>query len=176
VSGIRLRHVSGLSLLTCVFSPLGVFIGVWIAHRFSVSEPFTEAVVIAFSASLIYSIALRFMGRLLPLARRTDSKKKPPQNAEFLFYLFMTPQNCDALVGDLEERYQLIHRRFGRRHANFWYCMQTVISLGPIVWAWAKRFALKPVMALIGWAVAKGLIGHDGWLATLAELLKRVRQ
>ena len=96
-------------------------------------------------------------------------------NAEYLFYFFLTPQNCDALVGDLEERYKLIHRKFGRRRANFWYWTQTVNSLRPIVWAWAKKLSLRPAMALIGWAVAKGFVGHDSWLAALVELWKRVR-
>jgi hypothetical protein len=99
----------------------------------------------------------------------------PPVNAEFLFYLFMTPQNCDALVGDLEERYKLIYKKFGRR-ANFWYWTQAIYSVGPIVWAWAKKVSLKPVVAVVGWAVGKGLLGHDGWLAALVELLKRIRQ
>jgi hypothetical protein len=99
----------------------------------------------------------------------------PPLNAEFLFYLFMTPQNCDALVGDLEERFKLIHKRFGRRRANFWYWTQTVMSIWPIAWAWAKKASLKPIVAVVGWAVAKGLLGHDSWLAALVELWKRVR-
>jgi hypothetical protein len=98
-----------------------------------------------------------------------------PVNAEFLFYLFMAPQNCDALVGDLEERYRLIHKKFGRRRANFWYWTQTVTSLGPIVWAWAKRVVMKPAIAFAGWAVAKGLVGHDSWLAALVQMWKRVR-
>jgi hypothetical protein len=106
---------------------------------------------------------------------RSTSSMKPPVNAEFLFYLFMTPQNCDALVGDLEERYKLIHRKFGRRRADFWYWTQAIWSLGPIVWAWAKQVSLKPVVAVVSWAIAKGLIGHDGWLAALMELWKRVR-
>jgi hypothetical protein len=99
----------------------------------------------------------------------------PPPNAEFLFYLFMTPQNCDALVGDLEERYKLIHKKFGRRRANFWYWTQTVTSVGPIVWAWGKKVVMKPAVAFAGWAVAKGLVGHDSWLAALVELVKKVR-
>ena len=98
-----------------------------------------------------------------------------PLNAEFLFYLFVDPQNCDALVGDLDERYKLIHKKFGRRRADFWYWTMAVRSLGPIVWAWGKQKALKPVLTIAGWAVAKGLIGHDGWLAAVVELLKRVR-
>ena len=99
----------------------------------------------------------------------------PPIDPEFLFYLFISPQNCDALVGDLEERYKLIHKKFGRRRADFWYWTQTVVSLGPIVWAWANKVLMKPVVAFAGWAVAKGLVGHDSWLAALVELWKRVR-
>jgi hypothetical protein len=95
--------------------------------------------------------------------------------AEPLFYVFMTPQNCDALVGDLEERYKLIHKKFGRRRANFWYRTQTVMSLGPIAWDWGKQKALKPLLGLAAWGLAKGLVGHDGWLAALVELWKRVR-
>lgn len=110
------------------------------------------------------------------IAKRAGSKKiTAPMNAEFLFYLFMTPQNCDALVGDLEERYKKIHKKFGRHRANFWFWVQALRSLWPVLWAWTKRVSLKPVVAVIGWAVAKGLIGHDGWLAALVELWKRVR-
>jgi hypothetical protein len=105
---------------------------------------------------------------------RSRVASRPPLNAQFLFYLFMTPQNCDALVGDLVERYKLIHKKFGRRRANFWYWTQTAMSLGPIVWAWAKRVVMKPVLALLGWAVAKGLVGHDSWLAAVVELWRRV--
>jgi hypothetical protein len=74
---------------------------------------------------------------------------KTPNDAEFLFYLLMTPQNCDALLGDLEERYKLIYKKFGRRRAKFWYWTHTVTSLGPIVWAWAKKVSMKPVAAIV---------------------------
>jgi len=98
-----------------------------------------------------------------------------PKKAEFLFYLFMAPQNCDALVGDLAERYKLIYKKFGRRRADFWYWTQTAMSLGPIVWAWAKKVILKPVIAVVGWAVARGLLAHDSWLAALVELYRKIR-
>jgi hypothetical protein len=103
------------------------------------------------------------------------NKVTPPLNAEFLFHVFMTPQSCDALLGDLEERYKLINKKFGRRRANLWYWTQTVTSLAPIVWAWAKKIPMKPVAAVVGWAIAKGMIGHDGWLAVLVEMVKKVR-
>ena len=66
------------------------------------------------------------------LTRRIRSKRQsgPPPNAQFLFYLFLDAQNCDAIVGDLEERYRLIHKRFDARRANFWYWTQAIRSHG----------------------------------------------
>ena len=101
--------------------------------------------------------------------------RTPPSNAAFLFYLFLDTQNCDAIVGDLEERYKLICKEFGARKANFWYWTQAIRSVGPIVWAWGKRAALKPVIGVIAWTVARGLVGHDSWLAELVEMWKRIR-
>jgi len=112
---------------------------------------------------------------LLASVFRQRVKVGPPRNAEFLFYVFMPPQNCDAVVGDLEERYRLIHKKFGRRRANFWYWTQAVRSLGPIVWVWTKKISLKPFAAAVAWAIAKGLIGHDSRLAVLVELYRKIR-
>jgi hypothetical protein len=109
------------------------------------------------------------------ISRFGESSGSPPTNAEFLFHLFLTPANCDALVGDLEERYRTIRRKFGKHRADFWYWTQTIRSVGPIVWAWAKKILRKPVIGLIGWAIAKGLIGHDSWLAVVVELWRRIR-
>jgi hypothetical protein len=82
----------------------------------------------------------------------------PPVNAQFLFYLFLDAKNCDALVGDLEERYKLIFKKFGASRANFWYWTQAIRSVGPIVWKWTK-------------AVMKRLSG----LAALLEIWRRIR-
>jgi hypothetical protein len=104
-----------------------------------------------------------------------EPRIQAPLCAEFLFYVFMSPQNCDAITGDLEERFRLIYSKFGRRRANFWYWWQTAISLGPIVWVCVKKKAMKPALTLAAWALGKGLIGHDGWLALVVEWFKRSR-
>jgi hypothetical protein len=87
------------------------------------------------------------------LIRNEDKNKpsRPPLNAEFLFYLFLNQSNCDALVGDLEERYKLIRKKFGARRANFWYWVQVLTSVGPIIWAATKRLlrAVSGVAALV---------------------------
>ena len=33
----------------------------------------------------------------------------------------------------------------------------------------------KPIIGVIAWAVAKGLLDHDSWLAALVELWRRIR-
>lgn len=76
-----------------------------------------------------------------------SSGNRPPLNAEFLLYLFMGRQSCDALVGDLEERYKVIRKKFGQRRANVWYWTQVFISLRPIILAWVKK--MSGVVALI---------------------------
>ncbi len=101
--------------------------------------------------------------------------KSPPLNAAFLFYLFLDAKTCDAVVGDLEERYRLIYKKFGARRAKLWYWKETIRTTGPSFWAWGKKAMLKPVIGVIGWAMAKGLIGHDSWLAALVEMWKRIR-
>jgi hypothetical protein len=106
-------------------------------------------------------------------ARKATSH--PLLNVQFLFYLFLDPKNYDAIVGDLEERYKLIHQKFGARRANFWYCTQAIRSLGPIVWVWMKKAAVKPILGVIGWAAAKGLLNPDSWLAAVVEIWKRIR-
>jgi hypothetical protein len=103
----------------------------------------------------------------------------PPLNAEFLFYLFMKPKDCDAIVGDLEERYRSIRKKFGVRRANFWYWSQTIRSVGPIVWQWLTKLALKPVLATSTWLITHGLLKDGSVLEfvknILAELTKRIR-
>ena len=116
---------------------------------------------------------------LAPHARKTIPLFWDRLNAEFLFYLFMSPKDCDALVGDLEERYKLIHKKFGARRANFWYWSQAIRSVGPIAWQWFKQLVLKPVLAVATWLLTHDLL-KDGslleWVKNIcAELTKRIR-
>ena len=127
-------------------------------------------------ADVFWILAIVGMGIILPMIRRGGGHTgRPPTTAEFLFYLFLDAANCDAIVGDLEERYPLIRSKFGKRRANFWYWTQAIRSVGPVAWAWAKRLLLKPIIAVIAWAVAKGIIGHDSWVAAVVEVWKRIR-
>lgn len=100
---------------------------------------------------------------------------EPLSSVDYLFNLFLDQRNCDALVGDLKERYKLIHKTFGAGRANFWYWTQAIRSVGPIAWAWGRKVVMKPVIGLIAWAVAKRLVDNDSWLAALVEIWKRIR-
>jgi hypothetical protein len=99
----------------------------------------------------------------------------PPINAEFVFYFFLDGPNCDAVVGDLEERYRRINERFGTARANCWYWKEAIRTTGPIAGSWAKTLVMKPVIGVLAWGMAKGLIGHDSWLAALVEMWKKIR-
>jgi len=109
-------------------------------------------------------------------AVRTESSPRSSHNLGLIFALFTSIQNSDALVGDLEERCKLVADKIGTRRANFWYCTQVIRSFGPIACAWTKKAALKPVIGVIAWAVAKGLVNSDSWLVALVEIWKRIRQ
>ena len=108
----------------------------------------------------------------------TELKSELPRNAEFLFYLFLDAERCDALAGDLEERHKLIRRKFGVRRANFWYWTQAIRSVGPIACAWIKKAALKPVLAISTWLLTHGLLDgslHEWVKNIFAGLTKRIR-
>jgi hypothetical protein len=62
-----------------------------------------------------------------------------PKNARFLIQLLMANKEGDALLGDLEERFNRIAQEHGVERARFWYWFQVVTSLRPIAWAWLKR-------------------------------------
>jgi len=66
---------------------------------------------------------------------------RPPARARFLILLLMRGTAGDALIGDLEERFQRIARdsELGIGRARFWYWFQVFLSLRPLAWASLKR-------------------------------------
>lgn len=93
------------------------------------------------------AVGALYAARKLILRRRDDRLRRvgqlrqlhcPPANAEFLFYLFLDAANCDAFIGDLEERYRVILRKLGKRRADVWYWTLAIRSVGPIAWTWGR--------------------------------------
>lgn len=65
--------------------------------------------------------------------------RRPPFNAEYLLYLLLRKEEREVVIGDLIEEYVDIERRFGERHANFWFYKQVAGSLWPLL----RRTLLK---------------------------------
>jgi hypothetical protein len=72
-----------------------------------------------------------------------------PRLAEYLLW-YLPIENRDEIIGDLEEEYQLLNQRHGRRKARVWYYSQVVFSFWP--------FAERKVRSLAKW-------GAIGWVA-----------
>jgi hypothetical protein len=118
-------------------------IGAGLAHtivvRNHIGERLSETILMLGCTAFLVLVTEKIILPMVARSRAINQTKVPPLNAEYLFHLFMEAKNCDALVGDLEERYKLIHKKFGMRRANFWYWSQALSSVLPIVWAAMKR-------------------------------------
>jgi hypothetical protein len=143
-----------LAIASGISGALGSFLGVSTAKIISgtliASEHLATTIIIlvvAFSTVGQFVFVPILQRKVLQLSQ-SGSSATPPINAEFLLYLFMSPENCDAFVGDLEERYRLIKCKFGARRANIWYRTQAIRSVWPIAWAWAKKATLKPALRI----------------------------
>ena len=165
--------LTAMSILFCLDIILKAIKGEWTALLGLVGTVIVRLIWV-FTADLVRP----YLQRLLSFIGSPEPGK-PPLNAEFLLCLFLDKQNCDAIIGDLEERYKLIQKKFGTLRANFWYWTQAVRSIGPIAWAWAKKLATKPLLAFVTWIAAKGFLGRNSWLPRLAEslldLYRRIR-
>ena len=149
----RFRLALNVSLISVIHAFI-FFAVAWLVRHFSIAGVPADLALAIAAALIIASMGSstipalvehwRSESDVLPAltVRRFRVQKPPltpPLNAEFLFYLFLSPTESDAFLGDLEERYGFILNKFGRRSADFWYWVQVIRSLGPIVWAATKR-------------------------------------
>jgi hypothetical protein len=70
------------------------------------------------------------------LAKAETHRANPlsaPLNASFAIELLIPSAEAEALVGDLEERYTRIRKKYGHRRARLWYWLQTFITLRPLI-------------------------------------------
>jgi len=64
-----------------------------------------------------------------------EAQVVPPRLAEYTFYLIIRDKNARSVIlGDLEEQYQDVYSKFGRRMASVFYWEQVMLSLGPLIW------------------------------------------
>ena len=75
---------------------------------------------------------------------KTATAPRPPRNAEYLLYLFLSRDEREIVTGDLIEGYGRILTRFNKRHADIWFYKQVGGSLLPLL-----RRALLRMGALV---------------------------
>lgn len=63
-----------------------------------------------------------------------DSSQKAPQICEMALLFFLTKENRDSLIGDIEEEFFGIAEKYGVRFAKAWYWKQTVCSCFNAIW------------------------------------------
>jgi hypothetical protein len=73
-------------------------------------------------------------------------EERPPANLELLLHLAMSPADCEALIGDLEERYRKLATRLGRKRADIWYAKQVLTSIWPLLRDMIRRLGSSAVV------------------------------
>lgn len=138
---VNRRSISLTRIALCLLAIGAWSIGViWIGtEKFGYPLYIIAGLCAAVSSPLLWVLVL-FTKRSL---RDSGVSRLPSKSAEFLLHLFMEPRSCDALVGDLNERHRILRKRFGRRKANFWYWVQVLRSVGPIVWVGLMRIVKR---------------------------------
>lgn len=63
-------------------------------------------------------------------AHRTRLPEQPPELAAYLLR-FLPKKDREAIIGDLEEEYTIVYRRFGLRKADRWFYWQVLASFWP---------------------------------------------
>lgn len=101
-------------------------------------------IVIVFSI-LLGNISFDYFSLVYFGKEITRKSNKPPKLAEYLVYFLVPRKNRDAFLGDLDEDFQEIRKKFGLRKAKFHYWFQVLRSIPPLI----GESALKMVVASI---------------------------
>jgi hypothetical protein len=76
----------------------------------------------------------------------TPDQAQPPANLDFILYFLMSRADCDALIGDLQERYSHLVERLGKVRADLWYAKQVSASVWPLLSSWVRRLGSSTVV------------------------------
>lgn len=83
------------------------------------------------------------------LVKQSPVMESPPKSAEYLIYLFIPKNNRVGMLGDLEEEYRTVYRKFGKNRASLFYWYQTIISIWPLVSALVGKLLKLVISGLI---------------------------
>ncbi|HLK59934.1 MAG TPA: permease prefix domain 2-containing transporter [Chthonomonadaceae bacterium] len=73
-----------------------------------------------------------------------------PKSAQLILYLLLPKKQREAVIGDLEEQYTEANQCLGKRGADFWYYVQVLTSVWPILSSWTRKLLKLGGAALLG--------------------------
>jgi hypothetical protein len=88
-----------------------------------------------------------FYKTLRQYKRQKDSSL--PRFAEYLLY-FLPKKDREPLLGDLEEEYYEVYKKFGKRKAHIWYYSQVAQSFWPLIIHCIKKLSAWGLMGWLG--------------------------
>lgn len=104
------------------------------------------------SAVLLLAVsATGALGSLIgPQVSGTEPVKShtPPQFGEHILMFLLKGNECEAILGDLEEVYTEVEERYGVRRAKLWYYKQVAVSASAII---RKVFRVSLLSSVRGW-------------------------
>jgi hypothetical protein len=113
-----------LCLIILVWLPL------WLGHYISTETFYGEAVTFI----LIYPAFVHALPKT-----GYSPHPVPPLNVEILFRCFIAKDDCEAIIGDVNERFRIILMVQGHRSAELWYWRQVIQLFFLLVFAAIRR-------------------------------------
>jgi transcriptional regulator with XRE-family HTH domain len=101
------------------------------------SNATVEALKDSFTAAVNYNPA--------PTSTKREAATKLPRLGELLVYYFLSAEERDAFLGDIEEIYADIEAKFGTTEAVIFFYMEILNSMSPLL----ARFAARIVYAFL---------------------------
>jgi hypothetical protein len=130
---------------------VGATIGLFLDERAANNLP-TTIILVLVSAALASASSWWLLQLLFTRSRspaESPSPANPPGLAEWLIILIVPRRRADAVLGDLEERFQRDVGIRGLRRAQLRYWAEALRSTGPILWMKAKRLGFLALVAEI---------------------------
>lgn len=72
----------------------------------------------------------------------------PPKLAEYIIYLFIPRNSRDAILGDLEEDFNEVSKKFGLWHARLHYWVQVLRCIWPLIHSLGGKLIMLSIQKL----------------------------
>ena len=110
------------------------------------------------------------------IASEARKPQAPPKSMTFLLELALTPDQAEAVLGDLEENFSGVLVRYGPLAAKFWFAVQALRAAGVLGGQRLKKkggisglwkFVVPAIPVFLGWAYLEGHQSISGALKAL---------